>query len=305
MVIRQPSNRSGQDHPGALPTKKLVAAGRTVDEVSRTWEQYRATVNFRQAIDLDYDNHTINYIAHIDRLPDTDDLERRLRGCVADTRSALDNLIFGVGRTREVSEKALKNNVFPIVTERTKWKEARRKLTELPPEIVQRVEAVQPFAQHFTPGPPHPLQVVRDLSNADKHRDSFSLRLIPFIPPGEHLLTTTAITVSIERKDELEQSMHDALNADKLIDLDLSPIVDGAVITRIRLPEWVDLNQVDIGVLDLRLTLAYIVTHPQGYQPAIPTLRAAIRFSRAVVRYVTGVTEQVPQPRDPAQARSL
>jgi hypothetical protein len=282
-------------HPADGPIHKLRDADRSLDELSAVWTLYltRARIHFDVLVDVV--NQTINHVARVAAPLPTADLERPLRAGVHDARSALDNLIHNLGVAAGATEAALKRNAFPIVGDARAWDDyERNRLRELPAETRVRIRAVQPFAQQGpAPWPPHPLELLAALSNADKHRTSLTVHLAPNPPAGRHLLSSFRFTVPREAVDEATTALSDV---DKVLDLNLSAVVDGAVVARMRIPVPLEVEKVDVSPLELPLSLS--IEHVPGERPlpVIPTLRNATRFAREAVRYIVGGLDDPPVP---------
>jgi hypothetical protein len=88
--------------------------------------------------------------------------------CIHNMRSALDNLVCGLVRTKDPSCEC-EDTDFPICTSETAWdkKVKRGSLTGVPPDAVEIIREVQPWRN---PGQPNPLVWLQNLNNRDKHR---------------------------------------------------------------------------------------------------------------------------------------
>lgn len=211
---------------------------------------------------------------------------------MADGRSALDNAVHAIGVREELSEAQAKKNAFPILSKSTRWADGRRRLEGLPADVVDRVERVQPYHQSDDRLPPHPLEVLRELSNADKHQAGFAVGLSPSIV-GERLLGELDFDLPGEAAADLARPLT-APDVDQMIDRSLNHVHDGAVVVRIRIPGLASAERHKAGSLDLPLMLNATLRDGVPAHPVIPTMRNALRFARETIRYITGGTDHVP-----------
>jgi hypothetical protein len=94
---------------------------------------------------------------------------------VHNIRSALDHAVW------EVADPARRGDhtMFPIVTDSDRWEGAtRHRLAGVPERHVELTKASQPFVQIPDEPQMHPLAVLRELSNIDKHRTLHTLAVV-------------------------------------------------------------------------------------------------------------------------------
>jgi hypothetical protein len=274
------------------PIQKLRDADAVLDEVSEMWNAYRGSTTATFEPRIDPTVGALEYVARIPVEPPIKQIERRLRAVVADGRSALDNAVHAIGVREELSEAQAKKNAFPILSDSTRWADGRRRLKGLPADVVDRVERVQPYHQSDDRLPPHPLEVLRELSNADKHQDGFAVGLSPSVV-NTHLLGELNLVLPREAAADLARPLT-ASDVDQMIDLNLNHVHDGAVVVRIRIPGLASAERLEVGPLDLPLMLNTSLRDGAPAHPVIPTMRNALRFARETVRYITGGTDDVP-----------
>jgi hypothetical protein len=98
---------------------------------------------------------------------------------VHNLRSALDHVVWQLALTR--GDEPSTELQFPIVSDRERWPGAvRRRLPDVPDEAVRLIETMQPY--HHDDPMTHPLAVLRDLSNEDKHRVILEAMSVPVEP---------------------------------------------------------------------------------------------------------------------------
>ena len=114
------------------------------------------------------DNPTSNLpIVRLDRAPEIPE-ERwglMIGDCIHNLRSALDYIAWCLAG----SDRAETNTQFPICTNRERWQDqVVRRLGRMTPAAIALIERTQPF--HSTTPSHTPLNVIRVLSNTDKHK---------------------------------------------------------------------------------------------------------------------------------------
>jgi len=150
-------------------------------------------VNFCQSnpisLRVDYrpERHGVNLICQMDKLhAPLKEWSIQTGEIIHLLRSALDNLIFACARTRLDPPAKPRKLQFPIIQDKGQYQNAIREiLPQLPPQIVELLEKIQPFQreQNGVEGSPEndPLVLLNWMSNHDKHRMP-----VPFlIPPKE------------------------------------------------------------------------------------------------------------------------
>lgn len=214
--------------------------------------------------------------------------------------SSLDNLIWQLGERHKVPRNVAKSNAFPIVSDDADWNtKGKGRLRRLPPGVVQRVRTVQPGSpgQATFEGAAHPLEFLRDASNADKHHASFRMVLAPAPPPGQHLLTTLTLQLPKEQAELVEKAIRTIkADVDKWMDIHTGPVLDGTIVLTLRLPPGYDYEFIWADAVDLPLSLGAELTDPSGVGPIIPEMENAIRFAREAVQYIAGTTASAPAP---------
>lgn len=293
MAIELPDPAAQEGHPAQLPIRKLRDASMSLLDIERIWQNYVAGASMRFETVKDRDRHTLTTVVRLETPLPTHELNRHLRSCVNDGRSALDNLITRLAHDHGATSEQLRKTAFPVAMTPREWKNAlRRDLGPLPEAIVARVSNVQPFASKEPSAPPHPLTLLKELWNADKHRFSFSA-VLGFSPQaGQSQLASFNATVETEHLDSFLQHVRDV---DTAFQLDLGPIHDGKRQLVMRLPEWMDLDQLEFEPADVRVTMGLSAPGVSITDPAIVMLKNALRYARESVRYITGGLESPPQ----------
>jgi len=292
MAIKVPAAQPQFDHPAQLPITKLRDATKTLLRAQQIWLEYVARTPARLEVIKDHDQHAIVTVVRLETPHPTDELNVPLRNCVHDGRSALDNLILQLARKNNATEQQLRQGAFLVANSETQWNRAwRERLGGLPAETVTRVRNVQPFLSAEHPGPPHPLGMLHDLWNADKHRDGFSAA----VGLSPRALGSTIGTLRMSIGPEEFERVRDAWSdVDRAMDVDLGPILDGTRLLTVRLPEDVSLDALEAAAVNAPVTLALIGPGVSITDSAIASLGNALRYAREVVRYVANIVDAVP-----------
>lgn len=115
---------------------------------------WAAILDFNAEPDLDAWNHTFGEVVH-------------------HLRSALNNLLAGIGAAEGLDQKAIGRLQFPTVLDASQWEASRWRVSDLPSRVESAIREIQPFRRE-----PHegrsasgdPLAILNNLSNQDKHR---------------------------------------------------------------------------------------------------------------------------------------
>ena len=292
MAIKVPSEEPQYAHPAQLPIRKLRDATQTLRRVDEIWQGWAALGPARLDIIKDGDQHSIVTVVRLDAPPPIDELNVPLRNCVHDGRSALDNLILQLARKNNATEKQLLRVAFLVADSESQWnKSSREALAGLSAETVNRVRNVQPFSSPEHSGPRHPLAMLHDLWNADKHRDGFTAAVGLSPSARGSIIGTLRIKIEPEHVDKMSQALSDV---DRMMDVDLGPILDGTRLLTVRLPEDVSLDALEAASVNAPVTLALVGPGVSITDSAIASLANALRYARDAVRYVSGVVDVVP-----------
>ncbi|WP_431711462.1 hypothetical protein [Glutamicibacter uratoxydans] len=287
-----------------LPLAKLQEARKTLREFFDAWDGYcrRAEVGFEPSMS---EMGVLTWVARIRPSVRDTDMERKLRYVVNDVRTALDNLVHEIGMHVGADEKVLFNNAFPVVAETDSWRKAvKDRLSQLPQPVVDRIRDVQPFARpRRGPFPKHPLALLSDLDNANKHRDSFQVGLVP--NPGQiRQLSSISFQLPVELAATITAMQHSEEQVDEMIKFlpGLGPVHDGDPVFEIRLPNGISPPTLEISPLDLPLSLAAVYDQERsGHFPIRPVIIDAYEYVRDTVLYVAGLDTKPPRPAELAQ----
>lgn len=150
-----------------------------------------ATVDPEQNASLDahFDPKTGYHVFHLAAVPDLSGLSENLPHAIADVvgplRSALDKIAWKSARQfANGIPKDVPGVKFPICDSTTKWAEAGRARNQLVPAHCGLIESFQPYhgvqgwADNWTGSYIHPLALLQDLTNDDKHRDTQPVFLV-------------------------------------------------------------------------------------------------------------------------------
>lgn len=294
------------DDAGKLALNKIREAKLTLSQLRATHAIYldSVEVGFDPSV---FQSKTVVWAARIRPPIESSDISRPLRYLIHDLRAALDNMVHGLGVSTGVDEKVLRSNSFPVVQHEAEWKkQSASRLKQLPPVIVERVKRVQPFASPRTyPVPPHPLSLLAELSNADKHRDGFIAALVPN-PSGVHQLGEIQFEIPVELSEQAFAPTRDPASVNEIMrflpDSSDGVVRNGDTVLEIDLPDAADLNLETLKSLDLPLTVTVVYDQSQtGGFPYLPIVIDAWTYVRDVVLYVTGQSEEPPHPAELAR----
>ena len=290
-----------RDHPTWRPIQKIRAAQAAIGRLDQEWRGHVDAGLIQVEEHRDQDEGAIWFVL---RIPDPDAvtaLESHLRICVSDGRSALSNLVHELARREGASDADLRVSDFPITSTGTNWKKVvASRLKRLPPDVVERIAAVQPWKQPLPEPRLHPLQVLSELNNADKHRDG--LWIAPELGSEEevHQVAEVRYAVPVERHEEELIRLN---RPDDVAHLNPHPLADGEIVMRLHFPDWIDVkSDVTIGNLALQVhpTLMSPYASPDHY-PLLRELSEALEYARTTIRYIGGIQDDppMPQPRVP------
>ena len=292
MAIKIPAAQPQYDHPAQLPIRKLRDVTQTLRRADQIWQSYVARMPARLEVIKDHDQHAIVTVVRLDTPPPIDELNVPLRNCVHDGRSALDNLIQQLARKNNATEQQLRRVAFLVADSESQWNRARReRLGGLSAETVTRVRNIQPFVSPELPGPRHPLAMLHDLWNADKHGDGFSAAVGLSPRALGSTIGTLRMTIEPEQFERVREAWSDV---DRAMDVDLGPILDGTRLLTVRLPEVVSLDALEAASVNAPVTLALVGAGVSITDSAIASLGNALRSARDAVRYVADVVDAVP-----------
>ena len=119
------------------------------------------------------------------------------------TRSVLDNLIWAL--VTHAGHPGVRANAFPIADTESDWSKWTRPgksdwLQGIPADCRAVINALQPYQRHNPPlsfAQRHPLAILREISNADKHRilpvTAAAHSFDPMSPPNHQVLNPIAV----------------------------------------------------------------------------------------------------------------
>lgn len=294
MSIRFPDAEPVYTHAAQLPIQKLRDATKTLLEAERIWQKYIAGSDLRLETGKDLEQHALTTTVRLGVPPPTEELSALLRTSVNDGRSALDNLITSLARDHGGNEKQVRNVAFPVLMTASAWEKHRwdHRLSLLPKDTVARLKSVQPFisASDDMSGPPHPLAILHELWNADKHRGSFSAAIGLSPAAGTSELGSFNFPLAKEHRGTFEES----IDVDQMLELNYGPVVDGFTLLVMRVPKGVKLEDVSPISMSAEFTLGIIGPRVSIADSAIGLLDNALRYSHDTVRFITGGVDAVP-----------
>lgn len=293
MAIKMPDPNPQYAHSTQLPIEKLRNASAVLLSAEEVWQVYTASTSLRYETVKDHEQHAVLIIVRLDSPPPIDELNALLRICINEGRSALDNLATYLARAHGATDEQLRRTSFPVANTDAEWKKSNwARLGLLPDDTRDRVRNVQPFTSPEQLGPSHPLTLLHELWNADKHRDSFSAAVAFSPPAGQSRLPTLEMTIN--NNDHLDTLGDYAREVDRNVDLDFGPIQDGTQLLLARLPEDVGLDQVTVESVNVQLTMGLIGPGISIPDSAIALFENALRYAREAVRYVAGGRDALP-----------
>lgn len=166
------------DLPG--PRAKLSRAHEVRRELAQYIEKVLGPVENLPSLALRLDDAASEYILYVDHMPDSSILFTRVGLLMGDVvhnkRSTLDHLVYQLALINTGGNVAHPNRTqFPISDSRDSFERAAANcLAEVAPDLRDIIEGFQPYhplKENIVVEPYfHPLAMLRDLSNTDKHR---------------------------------------------------------------------------------------------------------------------------------------
>ena len=144
-------------------------------EISKWGTDHPVTLSGR----ISEDKHSYKIVLNFSEQPSLEDWSRTFGDTVHNLRSVLNNLVAEIAKAEKLSKQEIKNIQFPIASSAKQWRSEKRRIQSLPKEVQDAIMKVQPFIEIPTSPETHPLSVLADISNQDKHR----LELTPEIEP--------------------------------------------------------------------------------------------------------------------------
>jgi hypothetical protein len=149
---------------------KIARARELLDEFSKEANSYNDRI---ERITIPITNESSSWLVHYVQNPIPPVRLSVLMGdFLYNLRSALDNLVCGLIRV-QLSTSTCKDSQFPICTDPSHWNRWHNKdLKGIEPAAMQLIREMQPcFCASASPAS-HPLAILNELCNRDKHRSS-------------------------------------------------------------------------------------------------------------------------------------
>ena len=193
-------------------TARIRQAMKRAAELQSEVDRWLADQTVRLELKVDDDRHAWELVARIPEPPPVDEWSIHLGEVIHHLRSGLNNVVFAVAsKSAGGVLEAPENIQFPIFYKEPDFeRNVNRLLGEARSELYHTVRAFQPFGQgeeFLAPGPAlrgqHPLALLNDLSNADKHRRwRLMLLMTSLIEFGDTELPFTIEFDSLEGVDD-------------------------------------------------------------------------------------------------------
>ncbi len=146
---------------------KLLSLNTELGPLARAYRNPPLSVEFHKGGKVR--DYSIGNVPEISR-----DIGLLIGDCVHNLRATLDNLVYTIGteanpRLKSEERRAL---TFPIADQRSDFLDSRRKgvIAKLPCRAQARIQGLQPY-KRGKEAQRHPLSVLRQLSDADKHQN--------------------------------------------------------------------------------------------------------------------------------------
>lgn len=147
--------------------QKLVRAITHLGAISEVASAWDAGAHVWGDLTLSEDRYFIDATLRIDATPPFEEMALRLGDALHNFRSALDSLVWSLCHLDGKRPRNPRSVYFPCVLDEAKWPAAATTLASMPPDFLDRIRQVQPFAPGVVWSP---LQLLVELSNQDKHR---------------------------------------------------------------------------------------------------------------------------------------
>jgi len=245
-----------------------------ISEVAGAWD---AGAHVWADLEQSEDKFIVEATLRMNATPPFEEMALRLGDALHNFRSALDSLTWALCHLEGKTPSNPRLIYFPCVTDEKKWTATAKTLSSMPPEFLERIRQVQPFAMG---GAASALRLLVDLSNQDKHRGMITGRANP--SKFRVGVNTGGATGS---RNGIDNGMRmDLLNPDGRLE-DGIPFVRietsvPVTLARSREPVGLDysvnahdkdysLGDVQHGLIDLQRLMIFVC---EGFMPEKPTL---------------------------------
>jgi hypothetical protein len=160
--------------PDSLPwmesvDAKMIRAHEHLEGFERESREYLASIDFKMYLKTSPNHAWPWMVTHANDYIPPIRLSAIAGDCVHDMRSALDNMICGLALTKNNMHNC-ELGKFPLTQAETEWPNAAQNyLSGVPREARKLLRDLQPWCDVIDP---HPLKILNELSNRDKHRQS-------------------------------------------------------------------------------------------------------------------------------------
>lgn len=280
------------ESPTRTATKKLRRARLDYADAGREWSHFQEAQPIHFEPRMLPDRVGWEWVARDvpDEVPD--EVMRYIDATVAATRSALDNLTYGLGIAASMTHKQARGIGFPIVDHPNDWDPT--KLAGLKQIHLDRIYEVQPFQSNLSSVSLHPLSQLRTLANRDKHHDG--LQIVPSFSGLNGTFPVASDIAGDYGTPEEAQAFVDSLtqkDLDDAVQAHLGPIEEGDIVISFRLPGGVKLKNDVKPAFELPPGAA-IVMSGTDLAPVHVVLEHAITYVGHVIEFVSGRIPQMP-----------
>lgn len=278
------------------PIQKIRAAQMAPRQLDQEWRGHVASRSIRIEEHRVQAEHAICFVLRILDPDVSAGVERQIRSCISDGRSSLSNLVHELAQREGANDRDLKISDFPITSTEANWsKAATSRLKSLPPEVTDHIASVQPCRQTLPSPRLHPLQVLSELNNVDRHRAGLWIAPEFGSATGLRKVADVQYEVTVERHEE---ELNRLKRPDLVAQLNPRSLTDGEIVMRLEFPDWLDVTtDVTISNPDIQLYPALVSPEasPDHY-PLLRELSEALVFARATIHYVAGIDDDPPEP---------
>ncbi|SDC03686.1 hypothetical protein SAMN05216418_1455 [Microbacterium enclense] len=181
---------------------KLTRAWWLFSELHGRVDLWNATSAFRAPLRLAANRTTLEFLVPSQIHVPLDEWALLAGDAVHNARSALDALVWGFA-TANGREPGTPHRVsFPVTANRTAWRSAAKALDSVPAEVLERIEAVQPWNDNLPSDHASWLEVATRLDNDDKHRGAMVAM------PVQESFDLDGMSVRLGEPTELGAFMH-------------------------------------------------------------------------------------------------
>ncbi|MFC7794158.1 hypothetical protein [Streptomyces cinereoruber] len=247
------------------PQLKVAHAQSRLLEINSRMNLWHASGALGTETSISEDRRSLEVRLRIKSAPPVQEWALILGDALYGLRSALDACVWEYAHIDGAAPPNPERVQFPVVRKRRNWTDVRsRSLQSVPDEVAERIELLQPFHGGGDPDG-HPLSLLSDLNNLDKHRASIEFSLA---------------------RDSVDQNVAFVFEDDSSVEAPevtyyLDSVTDGAVIVKVSFAAPV--NRIDGGFCVRHLAS---VSTKVGNLPVLPLVNDLANWVSGILDFI-------------------